>query len=156
MKKILLFLVLISANVFSQMPNIAEVWLNNSQPYTGFIGNDKAPMKVKVNISEQNRKNDQEYFLAGYSIVENNFSKFEGKLTITKYKEGKKRSSVFGEYEFAEEPGGPHSGILKGKFIYTFMWNRKTQQIEKQFTEFIGNWKSYDGKLQYKTNWKNQ
>ena len=112
-------------------------------------------MKIMVEISEQNRKNDQEYFLSGYSVVENTNTKFEGKLKITNYKNGKKRSSVFGEYEFAEEPSGKHSGILKGKFIYTFMWNAKTQKIEKQYLQFIGDWASYDGSLTFKTNWKN-
>ncbi|MBU4538246.1 MAG: hypothetical protein KJ689_06635 [Bacteroidetes bacterium] len=155
MKKFLLLCLLISDFAFSQMPNIAEVWLNKSQPYIGTIGNEKEEIKIRVNISEQNRKNDQEYFVSGYSLVENNYSKFEGKLKITKYQDGQKRSTVFGEYEFAEEPKGKHSGILKGKFVYTFMWNKKTQQIEKQYIEFIGDWKSYDGTLAYKTNWKN-
>lgn len=155
MKKILYLLLLISALASAQMPNISTVWLNSSMPYTGTIGDQKEAMKVMVEISEQNRKNDQEYFLSGYSVVENTISKFEGKLKITKYKDGKKRSSIFGEYEFAEEPNGKHSGMFTGKFIYTFMWNKKTQKIENQFIEFIGNWKSYDGTLTYKTNWKN-
>lgn len=155
MKKILYLLLLISALASAQMPNISTVWLNNSMPYTGTIGDQKEVMKIMVEISEQNRKNDQEYFLSGYSVVENTNTKFEGKLKITKYKDGKKRSSIFGEYQFAEEPNGKHSGIFTGKFIYTFMWNKKTQKIENQFIEFIGNWKSYDGTLTYKTNWKN-
>lgn len=155
MKKILYLLLLISALASAQMPNISTVWLNNSMPYTGTIGDQEEAMKVMVEISEQNRKNDQEYFLSGYSVVENTHSKFEGKLKITNYKNGKKRSSVFGEYEFAEEPNGKHSGILKGKFIYTFMWNAKTQKIEKQYLQFIGDWASYDGALNFKTNWKN-
>lgn len=146
---------LASGFAFSQMPNIAEVWMNKSQPYTGTIAG-KELLKIKINISEQNRKNDQEYFLAGYSMVEKNFSKFEGKLKINQYRDGKKRSTVYGEYELAEEPKGKHSGIFTGKFIYTFMWNAKLQQVEKQFIEFIGNWKSYDGTLSYKTTWKNQ
>ena len=155
MKKILYLLLLISALASAQMPNISTVWLNNSMPYTGTIGDQKEVMKIMVEISEQNRKYDQEYFLSGYSVVENTNTKFEGKLKITKYKNGKKRSSIFGEYEFAEEPNGKHSGILKGKFIYTFMWNAKTQKIEKQYLQFIGDWASYDGSLTFKTNWKN-
>ena len=155
MKKILYILLLINAFASAQMPNISTVWLNNSMPYTGTIGDQKEAMKVMVEISEQNRKNDQEYFLSGYSVVENTNTKFEGKLKITKYKNGKKRSSIFGEYEFAEEPNGKHSGILRGKFVYTFMWNAKTQKIEKQYLQFIGDWASYDGALNFKTNWKN-
>lgn len=156
MKKYLLLFLVFSSFAFSQMPNIAEVWLNKSQPYTGTIGGDKELIKVKIKISEQNRKNDQEYFVSGYSLVENNYSKFEGKLKITQYKDGKKRSTVFGEYELAEEPKGKHSGILKGKFIYTFIWDRKTEKIGQQYIEFIGDWTNYDGTLHFKTNWKNQ
>ena len=155
MKKLIFLFIFISSFAFSQMPNIEKVWLNNSKPYVGTIGNDKTEMKMKVNISEQNTKNDQEYFLAGYTLVDRNYTKFEGKLTITKYRDGKRRNLVFGEYEFAEEPSGKHSGILKGKFIYTFMWNKKTEKIESQFIELIGDWKSYDGKSNYRTNLKN-
>lgn len=138
------------------MPNIANVWMNHSKPYLGTIGDEKTPLKLKINISEQNKKNDQEYFVSGFSLVEGNNTNFEGKLRITKYKDGKKRSTVFGEYDLAEEVKGKHSGIFKGKFIYTFIWNKKTEQIEGQFIEFIGDWKSYDGTLNFKTNWKNQ
>ena len=125
MKKTLFFLLFVSTFTFAQMPNISTVWLNNSMPYTGTIGDQKEVMKIMVEISEQNRKNDQEYFLSGYSVVENTNTKFEGNLKITKYKNGKKRSSVFGEYQFAEEPSGKHSGILKGKtfFLKVFVIN---------------------------------
>ncbi len=155
MKKLALLFLLISSYVFSQMPNISSVWMNNSQPYLGTISAEKMPMKVKINISEQDKKNDQEYFVSGFSLVENNATKFEGKLKITKYKAGKKRNSVFGEYELAEEGSGAHSGMLTGKFIYTFMWNKKDQKIEKQFVQFFGNWKNYDGTLIHPTMWKN-
>ena len=155
MKKILLFLIFISAFGTAQMPNVSSVWMNNSQPYLGTISADKVPIKVKIISSDQDRKNDQEYFLSGFSVVENTNNKFEGKLKITKYKAGKKRSVVFGEYELDEENIGNHSGVFKGKFIYTFMWNKKTQKIDQQFIEFIGNWQSYDGKLTYPAKWKN-
>ena len=155
MKKFLLFLIFISAFATAQMPNISSVWMNNSQPYLGTISADKVPIKVKIISSDQDRKNDQEYFLSGFSVVENTNNKFEGKLKITKYKAGKKRSVVFGEYELDEENIGNHSGVFKGKFIYTFMWNKKTQKIDQQFIEFIGNWQSYDGKLTYPAKWKN-
>ena len=155
MKKFLLFLIFISSFATAQMPNVSSVWMNNSQPYLGTISADKVPIKVKIISSDQDRKNDQEYFLSGFSVVENTSNKFEGKLKITKYKAGKKRSVVFGEYELDEENIGNHSGVFKGKFIYTFMWNKKTQKIDQQFIEFIGNWQSYDGKLTYPAKWKN-
>jgi len=158
MKKILLLFTLISSLAYSQMPNISSVWLNNGNLYTGKIGNgnDVAVLKMKINISEQDRKNDQEYFASGTSVVENFASNFEGKVKITKYKNRKKGGTVFGEYELAEEPNGKHTGIFSGKFVYTFTWNRKTEKIENQYIEFIGDWKNYDGTLSYKSNWKNQ
>ena len=156
MKNILIVFTLFSTYAFSQMPNVSNVWMNNSQPYLGTISAEKMPIKVKIITSDQDKKNDQEYFVSGFSLVETTNTKFEGKLKINKYKAGKKRNSVFGEYELAEEGTGKHSGILKGKFIYTFMWNKKTEKIEKQFIEFFGTWKSYDGALNYPTNWRNQ
>jgi hypothetical protein len=156
MKKLTLLFLVFGTFAFSQMPNISSVWMNNSQPYIGTISAEKMPLKLRILTSEQDKKNDQEYFVSGFSLVENTHTKFEGKLKIIKYKPGKKRNTVFGEYELAEEGTGKHSGILKGKYIYTFMWNKKTEKTENQFIEFIGNWKSYDGSLDYKTTWRNQ
>lgn len=156
MKKLLLLLVLISNFAFAQMPNISTVWLNNSKPYIGTIGNDKEEIRLKVNISEQNKKNDQEYFLAGYSLVDTNYTKFEGKLIITKYKDSKKKGVVYGTYELAEEQKGKHSGMFTGKFVYTFRWDKNSEKIESQDIEFIGDWKSYDKTLDFKTRLKNQ
>ncbi|MFP3597043.1 hypothetical protein [Chryseobacterium sp. SIMBA_029] len=156
MKKIIVFLILISNFVCAQMPDISNVWLNNSKPYTGTIGNKGQELKLKINISEQNKKNDQEYFIAGYSLVDKTYTKFEGKLTITKYKDSGKRGVVFGDYELAEENKGKHSGLFKGKFTYIFKWNKKTEKIEAQNIEFTGDWKSYDASLDFKTRFKNQ
>lgn len=156
MKKLLLLFILISGFAFSQMPDISNVWLNNSRAYTGTIGNPNQEIKLKINISEQNRKNDQEYFVSGYTLVDKVYSKFEGKFTITKYRDARKKGTVFGEYELAEENKGKHSGILKGKFIYTFRWNKDTEKVEDQEIELKGNWKSYDGTMDFKTLITNQ
>ncbi|WP_312994730.1 hypothetical protein [Chryseobacterium flavum] len=156
MKKFLLLFILVAQFVSAQMPDISTVWLNNSKPYIGTIGNKGQDLKMKINISEQNKKNDQEYFVSGYSLVDTNYSKFEGKITITKYRDAKRKGTVFGEYELAEENNGKHSGLFKGKFIYTFRWNKKTEKVEGQYIELIGNWKSYDGTLDFKTHLKNQ
>ncbi|MCX8531159.1 hypothetical protein [Chryseobacterium luquanense] len=156
MKKLLLLFILISNFAFSQMPNISNAWLNNSKPYVGSIGNDKETIKLKIEISEQDKKNDQEYFVSGYSVVENNYSKFEGKLKITKYKDSKKKGVVYGDYELVEENKGKHSGIFKGKFVYTFKWNKTSEKIESENIELTGNWMSYDKTLDFKTNLKNQ
>ncbi|MCF2218516.1 hypothetical protein H9Q08_04285 [Chryseobacterium sp. PS-8] len=156
MKKLLLLFALLSNFIFAQMPDISSVWLNNSKAYTGTIGNKNQEIKLKINISEQNKKNDQEYFVSGYTLVDKTYAKFEGKFIITKYKDAKKRGTVFGEYELAEENKGKHSGILKGKFIYTFKWNKDTEKVESQYIELVGDWKSYDGTLDLKTRMNNQ
>lgn len=156
MKLSLLFFIFLFKFSFSQMPNISSVWLNNSKPYVGTIGNDKETIKLKIEISEQDKKNDQEYFVSGYSVVENNYSKFEGKIKITKYKDAKKKGVVYGDYELVEELKGKHSGIFTGKFIYTFKWNKVSEKIQSQYIELIGDWKSYDKTLDFKTRLKNQ
>ena len=156
MKKIVLFLVLISNIMFSQMPDISNVWLNNGKSYTGTIGSKNQQINLKIEISEHDRKNDQEYFVSGYTQVDNNYTKFEGKLKIKKYKDSGKKGSVFGEYELAEEYKGKHSGMLRGKFIYTFSWDKNSGKIAAQNTKFTGDWKSYDGTLNFKTAINNQ
>ncbi|WP_292009345.1 hypothetical protein [Chryseobacterium sp.] len=156
MKKLLPFLILVSNFIFAQMPNISNVWLNNSKPYIGTIGNKNQEIKLKINISEQDKKKDQEYFVSGYSLVDKVYSNFEGKLKITKYKDSKNKGVIYGEYELAEENKGQHSGIFTGKFIYSFKWNKTSEKVENQKIEFTGQWKSYDGKLNYKTHIKNQ
>ncbi len=156
MKRLLLFFVLLSGLTFAQMPDISNVWLNNSKAYVGTIGNQNQEIKLKIDISEQNRKNDQEYFVSGYTLVDKVYAKFEGKFTITQYKDARKKGTVFGEYELAEENKGRHSGILKGKFVYTFRWNKDTEKVEDQEIELKGNWKSYDESMDFKTLIKNQ
>ena len=155
MKKITLFLLLISAFSFAQMPNIEKVWLNNSKPYVGAI--DKGEIKVKINTSEQDKKNDQEYFVSGYTLVDgSNYSKFEGKLKIDKYKDHKKSGKIFGTYELVEELKGKHSGKFTGKFVYSFKWNKESEKVENQEIDFSGDWKSYDAAMSFKTDWNNQ
>ena len=156
MKKLLFLLILLANFAFAQMPNISNVWLNQSKPYIGTIGDENQNIKLTIEISEQNKNNDQEYFVSGYSVVGNNTSKYEGKLTITQYKDGKRKGIVYGDYELAEENKGKHSGIFRGKFIYTFKWNKKTEEVEDQHIELTGNWTSYDKTLNFKTNLKNQ
>jgi len=155
MKKILLFLVLISNVLFSQMPDISNVWLNDGKIYTGTIGSKDQQIKLKIDISEQDRKNDQEYFVSGYTVVDKNYTKFEGKFKIKKYRDSGKKGTVYGEYELAEEYKGKHSGMFRGKFVYTFRWNKNSEKVEQQYIEFTGDWKSYDGTLDFKTRIQN-
>lgn len=138
------------------MPDISSAWMNKHQPYIGTIGSAKTPLKFKIDLSSQDKKKDQEYFVSGSTIVEKNHSNFEGKIKITQYRNSKKGGKVFGEYELLEEPNGKHSGVFKGKFIYTFKFNKKTQKIESEYLEFVGDWENFEKTLNYKTGWKNQ
>ncbi len=156
MKKFTLLFLLITSFCFAQMPNISTIWLNNHKIYNGTIGAEKTKMKVMVNISSQDVRNDQEYFIAGYTFVEKSTNNFEGKIKVTLYKNSKKGGKIYGEYTMLEEPKGNHSGTFTGKFIYTFKWNKKTQKVESQYIEFVGDWENYAKNLQYKTGWKNQ
>lgn len=156
MKKYLFLLGLASQFMMAQMPNIENVWLNNSKPYVGTIGSKNEILKLKVNISEQDKKKDQEYFVSGYSLVNQKYTNFEGKFIITKYKDSKKGGIVYGNYDLAEENKGPQKGTYKGKFIYTFKWNKQTEKIENPYLELIGDWKSYDNTLLLKTRLNNQ
>ncbi|MFC6268024.1 hypothetical protein [Frigoriflavimonas asaccharolytica] len=155
MKQITFIFLLISTFCFSQMPDISTVWLNNHQFYTGSISPSKTELKLKIELSSQDKKNDQEYYISGLSSVEKNISDFEGKIKITSYKNSKKGGKIFGNYEFFEKPDGKHTGIFQGKFIYTFKFNKKTQKIESQYLEFVGDWENYKKNLNFKTNWKN-
>lgn len=156
MKKLVLFLLLISNFLFSQMPDISNVWLNNSKSYTGTIGSKNQQITLKIEISEQDKKNDQEYFVSGYTQVDNNYTKFEGKFKIKKYKDSGKKGKVYGEYELAEESKGKHSGMFRGKFVYTFRWDKSSEKIVAQNIKLTGNWKSYDNTLDFKTIINNQ
>ncbi|MBD8081168.1 hypothetical protein [Chryseobacterium caseinilyticum] len=156
MKKLLFLFLFCTAFCFAQMPNIAKVWLNDSKPYVGTIGKEGEVLKLKINISEQDKKNDQEYFVSGYSLVDKVYAKFEGKMKITKYKNSAKRSTVYGEYELVEENKGKHSGEFKGTFLYTFTWNREKDQIENPVINLKGDWMSYDKTMNFKTRLKNQ
>ena len=84
MKKILLLTLLLSEMVLAQMPNISKVWLNDLKPYQGFITKEKVPISVVFSISEQDKANDQEYFISGKSEVEGQVSPVEGKIKIKK------------------------------------------------------------------------
>jgi hypothetical protein len=84
------------------MPDISSVWLNNSKPYIGTIGKDKEVLKLKINISEQNRKNDQEYFVSGYSLVDKYMQNLKESLPSLNTETIKKRNGVR-NYELAEE-----------------------------------------------------
>lgn len=157
MKSVFFLSFFVSGFFCAQMPNIERVWLNDNAPYLGEIEIDRQPkdFKLQVFISEQNKKNDQEYFISGNRVFEQESIKIEGTVDIKKYKDQKKKGVVFGDYEIAEEPHGKFSGIYRGKFTFRFDWNDKKNLIENKKIEFKGTWTSYDGKSTYPTKWSN-
>ena len=146
MKKILLLFLFASQLFLAQMPDISTVFLNNSKPYSGTIGLNKTVLRLKINIAEQDKKNSQNYFISGYTLMNDKYVKFEGTILITKYKDGDRHNSVFGTYEMAQDPAGENAGLLTGKFIYTFRWDKKSKTIENPYLEFIGEKKNYKTK----------
>lgn len=131
MKKLIFTFSLISTLAYSQMPNISSVWLNKGNFYSGTMtqSDEKTILKMRINLSEQNKKNDQEYFISGISEKDGVSTNIEGSLKIDKYKDAKKTSKMFGTYEIAEQPNGKTSGLYKGNFIFSFKWDPKTQEI---------------------------
>lgn len=154
MKKILYLFLLFSQIISAQMPDISNVFLNNSKAFLGTI--EKSVLKLKINTSEQDKKNNQNYFISGYTLINQKYSKFEGNILITKYKDGNRHNSVFGTYEIAQNPQDENSGLLTGKFIYTFKWNKKTQKIENPYLEFIGKHKNYKNNLVENASFKSE
>lgn len=155
MKKFTLLFLFLSSFCFSQMPDISRVWLNKHEAYKGSIGGETPNLKLVIDLSSQDKKNNQEYFVSGFSLVGKNSSNFEGKIKITLYKNSKKGGKVFGKYELFEKPNGKHTGIFKGKFIYTFKWDKTTKKMQSPYLEFVGNWENYEKTISYRTNWNN-
>lgn len=157
MKKfLLLFSFFVGVLAMAQMPDISNVFLNKNKSYSGKLLEADQNLLVTISNATQSKTNDQEYFVSGTTKAGNVVKPFEGKITITKYKDGKKRSTVYGEYDFAEAGADEHSGELKGKFIFTFKWNDKLEKVEDQFIQFTGKWTNYKKTLQYRTLWDNQ
>ncbi len=158
MKKFYLAFILISSISFAQMPNINKVWLNNGKNYFGTLENKglKTNLMLKINISDQNKKNDQEYFISGTTEKNGHIENIEGSIKIEKYKDGKKESKIFGTYEIAEQPDGNSSGLYKGNFVFSFKWNDKTQETENKQLSFTGTWTNYENKEIYQTSWSSK
>ncbi len=161
MRKFFLFFILaaglMSAQKSSQTPDIRRVWLNHNMSYRGTISDGKSIQPVTLNIfsSDLDLDHQQEYFVSGETRVKNMVSKFEGKIKVLKFKNGKKSGKITGEYDMAEKPDGKHTGVFTGKFTLKFHWDDKTEKISGEEMHFRGEWKNYDGDLTSKTEWNN-
>ena len=84
------------------------------------------------NVSQENLL-DTRIFNDEIKLIEEYLKRDIPKLlwNILKKYQGPVKILLQKDYELAEEATGKHSGILKGKFIYTFMWNKKTEKIDK-------------------------
>lgn len=154
MKKIALLFVLFSYFAMAQMPNISKLWLNNNQPYAGKFLDTDTPLQVKILSSRQDKNDDQKYHLSGEILSQNNVQLVEGTIIIKKYKDGNRRGRLFGEYDFLVKSDS--KSIYKGKFIYTFKWNKKMRKIESNYIKFVGHLEHHQGQKKTKTAWENQ
>ncbi len=161
MKKLLFCFIWVSILGFAQkMPDISDVWKNKGAYYKGTISQDNMPINLKIEDAKQDPDDDHNYWVTGFSTVENHTVKFKGKITIHRFKNSKKRLLMYGDYQFDEEKGNEYTGIFKGKFKLTLDFDEdkdKPQDAQNQYiVEFNGNWKNYIQTYHFKTHWKNK
>ncbi|MBP7173152.1 MAG: hypothetical protein KBA33_03650 [Cloacibacterium sp.] len=161
MKKLLYGFILVAGLGFSQkMPDISDVWKNKGAYYKGNISQDNMPIDLKIEEAGQDPNNDHDYWVAGFSTVENHTVKFKGKINIRRFKNSKNKLVMFGTYQFDEEKGGEYTGIFKGKLKMILDFDAEKdhpQNAQNQYVlEFNGDWKNYIKTLNFKTYWKNK
>lgn len=158
MKKILFLLFLFPLIVFSQkMPDIHKVWQNGGIPYKGSIQQSDVanPISVTIEKSQQNPQDSEEYSVSGVVELNGSSHPFTGILKVKNFKNKKNELSVFGNYEFSESFNNSSIGIYKGKFTFKMGWDAETNQPTDQTINFVGKWKSTDGKTISNTTWNN-
>lgn len=149
MKNFYFLFLLISSLSFSQSRDFSEIWVNNKDFFVGKI--NESDFQIKIENSEENQKNNKEFMISGFSLVDgSNQSNFKGKIIITDFKNHDKRSIAVGNYQFFEEGSGKHVGKFEGKLevIFTEV-NKKIEAIES--VKFMGNWINNEGSLSFNT-----
>ena len=87
MKKLLFCFIWVSILGFAQkMPDISDVWKNKGAYYKGTISQDNMPINLKIEDAKQDPDDDHNYWVTGFSTVENHTVKFKGKITIHRFK----------------------------------------------------------------------
>jgi len=150
---------------------------DNSVVY-GFIGNTYEHLRVKFISVTKSKVLANEYYVYGKSMVKNNICEFKGTITISNIRKRKVTStgvddmykntgikgqfSILGDYLFSENKNQSHSGKFTGTFISNFYIDKDENikyddldSVSDGFTNnrFVGEWRSYKGKLTERCNW---
>lgn len=165
MKRLLLFLipVLTFSLSFGQISSVIKdadfsaFLMNYETPFHGTISDSETVIKLRVEKATKNPQKPEQYFVSGYSEVEEgNKTDFSGEITLTqKYnvKDLPDEMLVFGDFILKEQKSGEHSGVFTGKVRI-----QAPKVITKESRAGItcrGQWKSYSGNLDYEVWWAN-
>lgn len=155
--------------------DLGRLWTSTEDTSVfGFIGSNYRRIRVKVLSAKKAGGNSLIYDITGASLVGDTFRRFEGKITVANVRmfksiepemaaeQIKKRGILIGDYTFAEEGSGPHSGTFSGTF-YTAFYINDAEEVQYDDLEdgadafrnnqFAGRWRSKDGKLNFVCNW---
>lgn len=143
----------------------------------GFIGDDYQRIRVKIISVSKSKSKPYTYHVYGKSMVKTNIDQFSGTLQITnilkqkvmsygiddmyKNRGDKGEYVIVGNYMFSEPRNEKHSGIFKGVFRSFFYLDKHNHmhyddiQLGDSYNnnQFVGVWKSYDGKFVQRCNW---
>lgn len=68
MKNFYFLFLLISSLSFSQSRDFSEIWVNNKDFFVGKI--NESDFQIKIENSEENQKNNKEFMISGFSLVD--------------------------------------------------------------------------------------
>ena len=159
--------------------DFSPVWKKwSNYDYTGFIGENFQRIRIRIFSVVKDFKSPDLYYIYGKSAVGNKISPFQGTFKIkhikrfaimhwgidNKYKDSglKAQGIIIGIYSLFQKRINGSSGFFEGTF--SALWyidsNDELQYdaIENYAdsfsnNQFIGTWKSYDGKKVKKCNW---
>jgi hypothetical protein len=135
----------------------------------GFIGDNYQRIRIKLISVIKNKKNPNEYFVYGKSMVKENVCEFQGIINISNvfiFKETDapeiKQGKVVGQYLFYENPSQKHVGQFNGVFTTNWYLDKDgaikyddLSEVADEFAnnEFVGTWTNYAGTITKICNW---
>ncbi|WP_148285328.1 hypothetical protein [Flavobacterium sp. B17] len=164
MKKFLLFLVFAFSLCFGQSSNLpmknadfSAFLMNYETPFHGTISNAETVIKLRIEKVQNNSGRPEQYFVSGYSEVEEgNRTNFSGEIIFTqKYnvKDLPDEMLVFGDFVLKELNSGEHSGVFTGKI--RIQSPKVITKTSRAGVTCRGKWKNYSGNLDYDVWWAN-
>lgn len=131
--------------------------MNYETPFHGAISDSETAIKLKVEKATKNPQRPEQYFVSGYSEVEEgNKTGFSGEITFTqKYnvKDLPDEMLVFGDFVLKEQKSGEHSGVFTGKI--RIQSPKVITKTGRAGVTCRGQWKNYSGNLDYEVWWAN-